>query len=248
MFTRRDGMISIENVSKSYNKKDKIIDKLNLEIKNGEIFGFLGPNGAGKSTTIKMITGILDIDEGDIIINNKSIRKNPIEAKKCFGYVPDNPDMFLKLRGIEYLNFIADMYEVSLKERCQKIEELTKLFEINDVLNDKIQSYSHGMRQKIVIIGSLLHDPQNWIIDEPMTGLDPKATYELKQIMRKIIEQNKSVFFSTHILDVAEKLCDRIGIISKGKLLFVGTLEEMRKELKENKSLEELFMEITEND
>ena len=137
--------------------------------------------------------------------------------------------MFLKLKGIEYLNFIADMYEVGLKERIQKIEELTKLFEINDVLNDKIQSYSHGMRQKIVIIGSLLHDPQNWIIDEPMTGLDPKATYELKQIMRKITEQNKSVFFSTHILDVAEKLCDRIGIISKGKLLFVGTLEEMRK-------------------
>ena len=241
-------MISIKNVSKSYNKIDKIIDKLNLEIKDGEIFGFLGPNGAGKSTTIKMITGILDIDEGDIIINNNSIKKDPIKAKKCFGYVPDNPDMFLKLKGIEYLNFIADMYEVGLKERIQKIEELTKLFEINDVLNDKIQSYSHGMRQKIVIIGSLLHDPQNWIIDEPMTGLDPKATYELKQIMRKITEQNKSVFFSTHILDVAEKLCDRIGIISKGKLLFVGTLEEMKKELKENKSLEELFMEITKND
>lgn len=241
-------MISIKNVSKSYDKKNKIIDKLNLEINDGEIFGFLGPNGAGKSTTIKMITGILDIDEGDILINNKSIINNPIETKKEFGYVPDNPDMFLKLKGIEYLDFLADIYEVGLEERKQKIEELTKLFEINDVLNDKIQSYSHGMRQKIVIIGSLLHEPKNWIIDEPMTGLDPKATYELKQIMRKITEQNKCVFFSTHILDVAEKLCDKIGIINKGKLLFVGTLEEMRNELKENKSLEELFMEITEND
>ena len=241
-------MISIKNVSKSYDKKNKIIDKLNLEINDGEIFGFLGPNGAGKSTTIKMITGILDIDEGDILINNKSIINNPIETKKEFGYVPDNPDMFLKLKGIEYLDFLADIYEVGLEERKQKIEELTKLFEINDVLNDKIQSYSHGMRQKIVIISSLLHEPKYWIIDEPMTGLDPKATYELKQIMRKITEQNKCVFFSTHILDVAEKLCDKIGIINKGKLLFVGTLEEMRNELKENKSLEELFMEITEND
>ena len=227
-------MISIKNVSKSYDKKNKIIDNLNLEINDGEIFGFLGPNGAGKSTTIKMITGILDIDEGDILINNKSIINNPIETKKEFGYVPDNPDMFLKLKGIEYLNFLADIYEVGLEERKQKIEELTKLFEINDVLNDKIQSYSHGMRQKIVIIGSLLHEPKNWIIDEPMTGLDPKATYELKQIMKKNTKQNKCVFFSTHILDVAEKLCDKIGIINKGKLLFVGTLEEMRNELKEN--------------
>ena len=188
-------MISIKNVSKSYDKKNKIIRDLELKIEDGEIFGFLGPNGAGKSTTIKMVTGVLDIDEGDILINGNSIKSNPIEAKKCFGYVPDNPDMFLKLKGIEYLNFMADMYEVELEERIQKIEELTKLFEINDVLNDKIQSYSHGMRQKIVIIGSLLHDPNNWIIDEPMTGLDPKSTYELKQIMRKITTQNKCVFF-----------------------------------------------------
>ena len=201
-------MISIKNVSKSYDKKNKIIDNLNLDIKDGEIFGFLGPNGAGKSTTIKMITGILDIDEGDILINNKSIRQEPIEAKKCFGYVPDNPDMFLKLKGIEYLNFMADIYEVGEEERKIIIEELSKLFEINDVLNDKIQSYSHGMRQKIVIIGSLIHNPKNWIIDEPMTGLDPKSTYELKQIMKQITNDNRTVFFSTHILDVAEKLCD----------------------------------------
>ena len=238
-------MISIKNVSKSYDKKNKIIDNLNIEINDGEIFGFLGPNGAGKSTTIKMMTGILDIDEGDILINNNSIKTKPIEAKKSFGYVPDTPDMFLKLKGIEYLNFMADMYEVSKEERSERIEELSKKFEMHEFLNDKIQSYSHGMRQKIVIIGSLIHKPQNWIIDEPMTGLDPKSTYELKNIMRKKSLENHTVFFSTHILDIAEKLCDRIGIIDHGKLLFVGTLEEMRKELKENKSLEELFMEIT---
>lgn len=241
-------MISIKNVSKSYNKKSKTIEKLNLEINDGEIFGFLGPNGAGKTTTIKMITGILDIDEGDILIDNISIKNKPIIAKRNFGYVPDNPDIFLKLKGIEYLNFMADMYEISKEKRKQRIEQLSSLFEINNVLNDKIQSYSHGMRQKLLIIGSLLHEPKNWIIDEPMTGLDPKSTYELKQIMKKITSQNKCVFFSTHILDVAEKLCDKIGIINKGKLLFVGSLEEMKKELMENKSLEELFMEITKND
>ena len=241
-------MISIKNVSKSYDKKEKFIEKLNLEIRDGEIFGFLGPNGAGKTTTIKMITGILEIDEGDILINNYSIKNQPIEAKKQFGFVPDNPDMFLRLKGIEYLNFMADIYEVTLEQRKKLIDELTDLFDIKNVLNDRIQSYSHGMRQKIIIIGSLLHEPKNWIIDEPMTGLDPKSTFELKKIMKEIAEKNKTVFFSTHILDVAEKLCDRIGIINNGKLLFVGTLDEMRKELKENKSLEELYMEITKND
>ena len=241
-------MISIKNVSKSYDKKEKFIEKLNLEIRDGEIFGFLGPNGAGKTTTIKMITGILEIDEGDILINNYSIKNQPIEAKKQFGFVPDNPDMFLRLKAIEYLNFMADIYEVTLERRKKLIDELTDLFDIKNVLNDRIQSYSHGMRQKIIIIGSLLHEPKNWIIDEPMTGLDPKSTFELKKIMKEIAEKNKTVFFSTHILDVAEKLCDRIGIINNGKLLFVGTLDEMRKELKENKSLEELYMEITKND
>ncbi|MBQ2917513.1 MAG: ABC transporter ATP-binding protein [Clostridia bacterium] len=241
-------MIQIKNLSKSYNKKEKTIKNINLEIKNGEIFGFLGPNGAGKSTTIKMITGILSIDDGDIIIDGHSILKDSIEAKKQFGYVPDNPDMFLKLKGIEYLNFIADIYEVSEIDRENRIEELSKIFEIDNALHQKIESYSHGMRQKIIIIGSLLHAPNNWIIDEPMTGLDPKATYELKKIMREKVNNNQCVFFSTHILDVAEKICDRIAIINKGELLFVGTIEEMKTELKENKSLEELFMEITKND
>ena len=241
-------MIEIKNVSKEYKKGIKAIEKINLKINNGEIFGFLGPNGAGKTTTIKMMTGILDIDEGEILIDEKDIEKNPVEAKKRFGYVPDNPEIFLKLKGIEYLNFIADIYEISEEKRKEKIEELSKKFEINKVLNNKIESYSHGMKQKIIIIGALLHSPNNLIIDEPMTGLDPKSTYELKKIMRENADEGKAVFFSTHILDVAEKLCDKIGIINKGKLIFVGTIDEIKKEKKENKSLEELFMEITEND
>ncbi len=241
-------MIKIENVSKSYVKGKKSIDNLNLEIKDGEIFGFLGPNGAGKTTTIKMITGILNIDEGDIFIDGKSITKEPIDAKKEFGFVPDSPDMFLKLKGIEYLNFLADIYGIPNEKRKERIEELTKKFEIYDNLNSEMQSYSHGMRQKVVICGALLNNPRNWILDEPMTGLDPKSSHDLKEMMRKHIKDGNTVFFSTHVLEVAEKLCDRVGIINKGKLVFVGTYEEMKNKFKENKSLEDLFLEITENE
>ena len=241
-------MIEVKNVSKSYNGKNKVVDNINFSVKNGEIFGFLGPNGAGKSTTIKMMTGILGIDTGKILIDGCNIKTQGLEAKKRFGYVPDNADMFLKLTAIEYLNFMADIYNVDEEERKNVIKKLADIFEISKSLNEKIESFSHGMRQKVAIIGALLHNPDNLIIDEPMTGLDPKSTYELKKIMRKITKKNNAVFFSTHILDVAEKLCDKIGIINNGKILFVGTLEQMRNELKENKSLEELFMEITEND
>ena len=239
-------MIKISNVSKSYVKNKKSIDSLDLEVKNGEIFGFLGPNGAGKTTTIRMVTGILNPDEGDILIDGNSIKTNPIEAKKAIGFVPDSPDMFLRLKGIEYLNFMADVYDVPVETRKQKIEELTKKFEIYDDLNSQIQSYSHGMRQKIVICGALLSEPKNWILDEPMTGLDPKSSYDLKEMMKEHAESGKTVFFSTHVLEVAEKICDRVGIINKGKLVFVGTLEEMKEKFKENGSLEELFLEITE--
>ena len=238
-------MIEIKNVSKSYKKGKKVIDNINIEIRDGEI---LGPNGAGKTTTIKMITGILDIDEGDILIDGNSIKTNPLEAKKRFGLVPDNPDIFIKLKGIEYLNFIADIYKISEEERIEKIKNLSKQFEMENVLNNKIQSYSHGMRQKIVIMGTLLHDPQNLILDEPMTGLDPRSSFDLKRIMREHTKQNKSVFFSTHILEVAERLCDRVGIINRGKLVFIGTYEEMKREFNKKASLEELFMEITDND
>lgn len=239
-------MIEIKNVTKSYVKNKKTIDNLNLQIKDGEIFGFLGPNGAGKTTTIKMITGILKIDEGDILIDGKSIKENPVEAKMSFGFVPDSPDMFLKLKGIEYLNFIADIYKVKTESKKEIIETLAKEFEIYEHLNEQIQSYSHGMRQKILIIGVLLHDPKNWILDEPLTGLDPKSAYDLKEKMKSHSKKGNTVFFSTHVLEVAEKLCDRIGIINQGKLIFVGTYEEMKEQFKGNNSLEEIFLEMTE--
>lgn len=241
-------MIEINNISKEYKKNKKVINNLSMKINNGEIFGFLGPNGAGKTTTIKMITGILDVDEGDILIDNYSIKSKPVEAKKNIGLVLDNPDVFLKLKGIEYLNFVADVYDVSEKQRISVIKNLSEIFELKDVLNNKIQSYSHGMKQKLAIISSLLNNPKNWILDEPMTGLDPKSFFELKNLMREHAQNGNAVFFSTHILDVAEKLCDRVAIIDKGKLLFIGTYQEMKDELEENKSLEELFMEITNNE
>lgn len=239
-------MIEIKNLNKSFVKNKKVIDNLNLTVKDGEIFGFLGPNGAGKTTTIKMITGILEKDSGEIFIDGSNISEEPIEAKNKFGFVPDSPDLFLKLKGMEYLNFLGDVYKVSKKDRKEKIETLAKLFDIYDNLNDKIQNYSHGMRQKIVVIGALLHSPKNWILDEPMTGLDPKSAYDLKELMKEHAQKGNTVFFSTHVLEVAEKLCDRIGIINKGKLIFVGTYDEMKKQFKEDASLEELFLEITE--
>lgn len=241
-------MIKLENISKSYVKGKKSVDSLKLEIKDGEIFGFLGPNGAGKTTTIKMITGILNADEGRILVDDKDIKKESISAKKTIGFVPDTPDIFLKLKGIEYLNFMGDIYEVPKEIRKQRIEELTKKFEIYDNLNEEMQGYSHGMRQKIILCGALLNNPKNWILDEPMTGLDPKASYDLKEMMRKHAKEGNCVFFSTHVLEVAEKLCDRVGIINKGKLIFVGTFEEMKTKLKDNGTLEELFLEITQDE
>ena len=239
-------ILTLESPVEYKHTSKKSVNRLNLNIQNGEIFGFLGPNGAGKTTTIRMITGILNIDEGDILIDGKSIKKEPLEAKKNFGFVPDSPDMFLKLKGIEYLMFMADVYDIPQDKRKDKIEELTKKFEIYNDLNNQIQSYSHGMRQKIVICGALLAEPKNWILDEPMTGLDPKSSYDLKEMMRQHAKSGKTVFFSTHILEVAEKLCDRVGIINKGKLVFVGTFDEMKQKFKENASLEDLFLEITE--
>ena len=239
-------MIEFKNVSKSYKKGVKAVDGLDLVVNDGEIFGFLGPNGAGKSTSIRMLTGILGIDEVNILLDGIDITKDPIRAKQTFGYVADDPDQFLALKGIEYLNFMADIYQV--KDRREVIEDLTKRFEIADALNSRIESYSHGMRQKIIICGCLLHDPHNWILDEPMTGLDPRSSFDLKERMRKHADEGKCVFFSTHVLDVAEKICDRVGIINKGKLLFVGTLNEMKQSFSQDSSLEQLFLEITEND
>ena len=240
-------MIKIQNVSKSYKKGNKVVENLNLEIKDGEIFGFIGQNGAGKTTTIKMITGILEIDEGDIFIDGKSITKEPVEAKKQFGLVPDSPDMFLKFSGIEYLNFIADCFNVNQEDRKKRIEKLSKEFGIYDELENKIESYSHGMRQKIVIIGVLLHNPKNWILDEPITGLDPKSSFDLKSLMKEHAKKGNTVFFSTHILEIAEKLCDRIAIINKGKIVFVGTLDELKSLHKDKNTLEEIFIDMLNN-
>lgn len=239
-------MIEIKNVSLSYVKNQKVIDDIKFEVEDGTVFGFIGPNGAGKTTTIEMITGVLNIDEGDILIDGKSITKNPLEAKKQFGFVPDTPDVFEKLTGIEYLNFIGDIYDVPSEVRLEKVKELAEEFGISKHLKDRIQSYSHGMRQKLLIISVLLHNPKNWILDEPMTGLDPKASYTLKQLMKEHAKKGNTVFFSTHVLEVAEKLCDKIAVIDKGKIIFVGTCEEIKEKSKTNSSLEESFLKIIE--
>lgn len=238
-------MIEINGVSKTYAKGSvKAVDNINVEIRNGEIFGFLGPNGAGKTTTLKMITGILRPDGGSIKINGIDIVREPVEAKKHIGFVPDNPEIFNRLTGMEYLNFIADMYDVPDKERYDRINEIAEEFKIKDALPSSINSYSHGMKQKLVLIGALLHNPSVWVLDEPMVGLDPEAAFELKNRMRKHADSGNSVFFSTHIMEVAEKLCDRVGIIKKGKIVFVGTVEELRNTRKEDESLENLFLEL----
>ncbi|MDD2433967.1 MAG: ABC transporter ATP-binding protein [Bacilli bacterium] len=237
-------MIKIENITKKYG--DKIaVDHLSLEIRDGEIFGFIGPNGAGKTTTIKMITGITGYDEGEITLNNIDITKHPVEAKKTFGFVPDSPDMFLRLKGIEYLNFIADIYEVPEDVRPERFKSFAEKFDMQDHLNEDLQSYSHGMRQKIILMGALIHEPKIWILDEPMTGLDPKSSYALKEMMHEHASKGNSVFFSTHVLEVAEKLCDRIGIINHGKLVYCGTMDELDKMFPNESSLEKIFLEMT---
>jgi len=241
-------MIQINNVTKTYGNGIKAVNNISLNIKDGEIFGFLGPNGAGKTTTIKMLTGILPLDKGDIIINGKNISKEPLEVKKIIGYVSDNPNMFERLKGIEYLNFMADIYNVSKKVRKEMIVKLGEDFEMIDALNDKIQSYSHGMKQKIVVMGVLLHKPDVWILDEPLTGLDPKSSYILKKMMREHAKANKTVMFSTHVLEVAEKVCDRIAVINKGEILFVGTLAQMKEQGNIDSSLEKMFLEMTEDE
>jgi len=238
-------MIRIENVSLSYNGKVKAVDGISLQIEDGEIFGFLGPNGAGKTTTIKLITGILPPDEGRILVNGLDITREPVAAKKTFGYVPDNPDVFLRLKGLEYLKFMAAIYEVPRGLRTARIESLSTQFELRDALGDRIQSYSHGMRQKLVLMGALLHEPALWILDEPLTGLDPKSSFELKSMMRYHADAGKTVFFSTHVLDVAEKVCDRVAVVDRGRILFCGTIEEMRAHFETNGSLESMFLELT---
>ena len=240
-------MIELKNISKAYLKNKNIIENLNLTIKNSEIFGFLGPNGAGKTTTIKMITGIIKPSNGEVYIDGISIKEKTLEAKKNFSYVPDSPDMFLSLTGNEYLNFMADMYDIPLKIRTERINNFATQFEIIENLDQRILEYSHGMRQKIVLIGALLNDSNNLILDEPMVGLDPKAAYVLKKIMREYANANKTVLFSTHVLEIAEKICDRVCIINKGEIIAIGTIDEIKQKFN-NGTLENIFLEITEDE
>lgn len=236
-------MISIKNVTKVYGGTKKAVDNLTLNIEDGQILACIGPNGAGKSTTLKMMTGIISSTEGTITINGYDIAKKPLEAKKQFGFVPDNPDMFLRLKGIEYLNFMADIYDVPENRRNERIKKYADKFEMTNALGDKILSYSHGMRQKIVLMGALVHNPSVWILDEPLTGLDPKSSYALKEMMKEHAAAGNTVIFSTHVLEVAEKLCDKVAIINRGTLVYNGTLEELKQE--NEGSLEEIFLKLT---
>ena len=240
-------MLKLEHVSKTYgNKNEKAVDDVSFEVYPGEIFGFVGPNGAGKTTTIKMIVSLLAPNSGKITINGIDNQKDILAAKKQFSYVPDSPELFEKIKGIEYLKFMADVYQVPATERQEQIEKYLDIFEIKDAVNDPIGSYSHGMKQKLALVGALIHDPQVFILDEPMVGLDPKASFELKKIMRDHCDRGRSVFFSTHVLDVAEKICDRIAIIKKGRVIEVGTMAEIREKAGSQESLENIFLELTE--
>lgn len=237
-------MIKLEKVSKSYGGRIKAVDAIDLAVRPGEIFGFLGPNGAGKTTTIKMMTGILTPDSGEIRINGHDISRDPLAAKRSFGFVPDDPNIFPRLKAIEYLRFMGDIYQVPTEVRTERIRRLAERFSLDEALTDRIQSYSHGMRQKLMIIGALLHDPSLWILDEPMTGLDPRSSFVLKEMMREQADNGKTVFFSTHVLDVAEKVCDRVAVIDRGHILFCGSIREMQAHFSKNGSLESMFLEL----
>ncbi len=233
-------MLQIKNYSLEYVKGKRVINGLNLSVKEGDIYAFVGRNGVGKTTTIKSIVGINHITEGDIQLDKISILKNPIKYKSMIAYVPDNPILYEHLTGIQYLNFIADIFELTYKEREKAIKEYATMFEIFDELGNLISSYSHGMKQKLILVGAFMHDPKLYVLDEPFVGLDPKASYVLKDLLRKKAKEGKIIFFSTHVLDVAEKLCNRIAIIKDGKLLVDGDMDRIIKD----KTLEETFMEL----
>ena len=235
-------MIEIKNVSKTYNGKKKVLKNISFKIEGGEIFAFIGHNGAGKTTMIKCIMGILGFEEGDILVDNKSIKEEPLECKRIMAYVADNPDLYENMKAIDFINFICDMYQVSEDIRRENTLKYAKMFEIEDKLNDDISSFSHGMKQKIALIAALAHNPKVLIMDEPFVGLDPKAVYDMKEIMRHMAKDGKTIFFSTHILDVAEKLCDRVAIIKDGTIVKVGKM----KDIKGDESLEQVFLELGE--
>ena len=232
-------MIEIKNVTKKYGNKVAVND-VSFNVNDGDIFAFIGHNGAGKTTLIKAIVGIHEIDQGDILINGISIKNDPVACKKLMAFVPDNPETYEHMKAIDYVNFICDMYEVDNVIREKNIKKYAKLFDMEDKLNDTIDSYSHGMKQKIVLISALAHDPKILIMDEPFVGLDPKAVFDIKEVLNEMVKEKKIVFYSTHILDVAEKLCSRVAIIKNGKLIKSGSM----KEIKGDKSLEKVFLEL----
>lgn len=237
-------VLEIKNFKKVYGGTKVAVDNLSLEIEPGDIYGFIGHNGAGKSTTLKAVCGVLDFEDGEILIDGKSIKTNPLECKKNMAFIPDNPDIYSHLTGIQYLNFISDIYRISKEERKALIEKYAKTFEIYDNLNDLISSYSHGMKQKLVIISALIHKPKLMVMDEPFVGLDPRASFLLKEIMKEICDNGGAIFFSTHVLDVAEKLCNKIAIIKAGKLVVSGETEKVVGD----KSLEDTFLELYGNE
>ena len=232
-------MLKIENLTKTYGQK-KAVDNLSLEIENGHIYGFIGHNGAGKTTTLKSIAGIMEFDQGNIYIDNKSIKEEPLACKKVMAYIPDNPVLYEYLTGIKYLNFIADVYGVSQAERTDRIKKYGDMFELTDSLGEPISAYSHGMKQKLAVISALIHEPKLIIMDEPFVGLDPKASHLLKGLMRDLCDRGGAIFFSTHVLEVAEKLCDKIAIIKAGKLVVSGNTQDVIGD----DSLEEVFLEL----
>lgn len=234
-------MIEIIDVTKKYGSK-KALDKVSFNVNDGEIFAFIGHNGAGKTTLIKAIMGIHDFDEGEILINGKSIKTEPIACKKEMAYMPDNPELYENMKALQFINFICDMYEVKQERREKNIQKYAEMFEMTQNLNDTIGSFSHGMKQKTALIAALAHEPEILIMDEPFVGLDPKAVFDIKEVMREMIKEGKTIFFSTHILDVAEKLCTKVAIIKKGKIIKVGNM----KEIKGDKSLEKVFLELEE--
>lgn len=238
-------MLKLIELTKIYDKKVLAVDSIDLHVKPGEIFGFIGPNGAGKTTTIKMITGMLRPTEGTVLIDDIDVKKKPIEAKKKFTFVPDRPEVFDSITGYDYLNFIGDIYKVPSKNRKERFEKFTIPFGINNDLGKPINSFSHGMRQKLLISGALLPNPKLFILDEPLTGLDPKSARLLKDIMREHCDEGGTVFFSSHVLEVVENLCDRIAIINKGKIISVGTVDEIKAK---GKSLEDIFLEMTKDE
>ncbi len=234
------GLLEIKNYSKIYGGERKAADNVTLTVESGDIYGFIGHNGAGKSTTIRAIVGVLDFTEGEILIDGHSVKNDSMECKKITAYIPDNPDLYENLTGIQYLNFVADVFEISSEVREQRIKDYAGKLEITEALGDLISSYSHGMKQKLAIISALIHEPKLIVMDEPFVGLDPKATFTLKEIMHDMCQNGAAVFFSTHVLDVAEKLCNKVAIIKQGKIIASGTMEE----LTHGESLESVFLEV----